>query len=171
MFQCMILAITAVMVGLDQLTKWLSVMYLRNGDAVTVIPGVLDFSYTENSGAAFSILSDERWFLVVITMIVMIALGAFVLFGQFRHYKLFNLSATLILAGGIGNLIDRLLLGYVVDFLKVTFMDFPIFNVADCFVVVGSVLLLIFFCFVYEDKKASTTEDANGTVSDDSSGG
>ncbi len=168
MFQCMILAVTAVLVGLDQLTKWLAVMYLRSGNDVTVIPRILDFSYAENTGAAFSILSDERWFLIVITLIVMLALGAFVLFGQFRRYKLFNASATLILSGGIGNLIDRLVQGYVVDFAKVTFMDFPIFNVADCFVVVGSALLLIFFCFVYEDKAPS--EASNEQATDDSSG-
>ena len=168
MFQCMILAVSAVLVGLDQLTKWLAVMYLRNGESITVIPRILDFSYAENTGAAFSILSGERWFLIVITLIVMVALAAFVLFGQFRRYKLFNLSATLILAGGIGNLIDRLVQGYVVDFIKVTFIDFPVFNVADCFVVVGSVLLLIFFCFIYEDK--APTEAAHGKATDDSSG-
>lgn len=168
MFQCMILAITAVLVGADQLTKWLAVTYLRNSDAVTVIPRVLDFSYTENTGAAFSILSGERWFLIVITLIVMIALAVFVLLGRFRRYWLFNVSATLILAGGIGNLIDRLLQGYVVDFIHVTFMDFPIFNVADCFVVIGSVLLLIFFCFVYEDK--AVAEASHGKTTDDSSG-
>lgn len=168
MFQCMILAVSAVLIGLDQLTKWLAVMYLRNGDSVTVIPRILDFSYTENTGAAFSILSDERGFLIGVTLIVMIALGAFVLFGKFRRYKLFNISATLILAGGIGNLIDRLVQGYVVDFIKVTFMDFPVFNVADCFVVVGSVLLLIFFCFVYEDK--APAEASHGKTTDDSSG-
>lgn len=169
MFQCMILAITAVLVGADQLTKWLAVTYLRNSDAVTAIPRVLDFSYTENTGAAFSILSGERWFLIVITLIVMIALAVFVLLGRFRRYWLFNVSATLILAGGIGNLIDRLLQGYVVDFIHVTFMDFPIFNVADCFVVIGSVLLLIFFCFVYEDK--AVAEASHGKTTDDSSGG
>ncbi len=168
MFQCMILAITAVLVGLDQLTKWLAVMYLRNKEAVTVIPRVLELSYEENTGAAFSILSGERWFLIVVTLIIMVALAAFLLFGRFRRYKLFNVSATLILAGGVGNLIDRLVQGYVVDFLQVTFMNFPVFNVADCLVVVGSVLLLIFFCFVYEDKEPS--EAAHGKATDDSSG-
>ena len=168
MFQCMILAVTAVLVGLDQLTKWLAVMYLQNGESVTAIPRLFYFTYAENTGAAFSILSGERWFLIVITLIVMLALAAFALFGQFRRYKLFNASATLILAGGIGNLIDRLVQGYVVDFIEFKLIDFPIFNVADCFVVVGSVLLLIFFCFIYEEK--SPTEDADGKTTDDSSG-
>ncbi len=163
MFQCMVLAVTAVLVGLDQLTKWLAVMYLRGGSDITVIPKILNLSYAENTGAAFSILSGERWFLIVITAIVMIALMAFLLFGQFRHYKLFNISATLILAGGLGNLIDRVVQGYVVDFFKTTFMDFPVFNVADCFVVVGSVLLLIFFCFVYEDKAPAEASDDTST--------
>ena len=162
------LMIIAGTVFLDQLTKWLTVMNLDLHETFPLIENVFHFTYVRNTGAAFSILSDERWFLIGITAIVMLALMAFVLFGQFRRYKLFNISATLILSGGIGNLIDRLVQGYVVDFIKTTFMDFPIFNVADCFVVVGSVLLLIFFCFVYEDKAPS--EATNEQATDDSSG-
>lgn len=169
MFQGLIVAVTAVLVGLDQLTKWLVTVYLKDRPDITVIPGVLDFSYETNTGAAWSILSGERWFLVVLTGIMIVALLIFVLSGKLRRYTMFNISATLIIAGGIGNLIDRLVQGYVVDFIKTTFMSFPVFNVADCFVVVGSILLLIFFLFFYEEK--TPAEVSHGNETDDPSGG
>ena len=90
------------------------------------------------------------------------------LFGKFRKYLLFNISATLIVAGGIGNFIDRLIHGYVVDFIEVLFFEFPVFNVADCFVVVGSVLLLVFFLFIYDDKKVPIAGKTEATHEDDS---
>ena len=163
MFQGLIVAVAAVLVGLDQLTKWLATVYLKDKLAYTVIPGVLDFEYVQNEGAAWGIFEGERWFLVVLTSITIVALLVFVLMGKFRRFKLFNISATLIVAGGIGNLIDRLVQGYVVDFIKTTFMSFPVFNVADCFVVVGSVLLLIFFLFFYEENPSAEASHGNET--------
>ncbi|MBR2405549.1 MAG: signal peptidase II [Clostridia bacterium] len=163
MFQGLIVAVTAVLVGLDQLTKWLAIVYLKGKPDVTFIPGVIDFHYVPNDGAAWSILSGERWFLIVLTGIILAALLVFVLMGKFRRFTMFNISATLILAGGIGNLIDRLVQGYVVDFIKTTFMDFPVFNVADCFIVVGSVLLLVFFLFFYEEKTPAEVSHGNET--------
>lgn len=165
MFQFLILAIIAVLVSLDQASKWLAVLFLKNGESVTLIPNVLSLEYVENRGAAFGILQGQRWLFVVFTGAVMAAILALLLFGRFRKSRLFNISATLIVAGGIGNFIDRLIHGYVVDFIKVEFFDFPVFNVADCFVVIGSVLLLIFFFFFYDDKKLtrkSDAEDADG---------
>ena len=168
MFQGLIVAVTAVLVGLDQLTKWLAIVYLKGKPDITCIPGVIDFHYVPNDGAAWSILSGERWFLVALTSLIIVALFAFVLMGKFRRYKMFNISATLIIAGGIGNLIDRMVQGYVVDFIKTTFMEFPVFNVADCFIVVGSILLLVFFLFFYEEK--APAEVANGNETHTSSG-
>lgn len=168
MFQGLIVAVTAVLVGLDQLTKWLAIVYLKGKPDITFIPGVIDFHYVPNDGAAWSILSGERWFLVALTSLIILALLVFVLMGKFRRYKMFNISATLIIAGGIGNLIDRMVQGYVVDFIKTTFMEFPVFNVADCFIVVGSILLLVFFLFFYEEK--SPAEVANGDETHTSSG-
>ncbi len=169
MFQALIVAVTALLVGLDQLTKWLTVVYLKNGEPLTVIPKVLEFTYVENEGAAFGMLQGGRWFFVVLTTILMIALGVFVLTGQFRRFRMFNISATLVLAGGIGNLIDRAIQGYVVDMIRVTFIDFPVFNVADCCVVVGSILLLIFFLFFYEET--TPAEDSHGNETASPSGG
>ena len=169
MFQALIVGVTALLVGLDQLTKWLTVVYLKNGEPLTLIPKVLEFTYVENEGAAFGMLQGGRWFFVVLTAILMIALGVFVLTGQFRRFRMFNISATLVLAGGIGNLIDRAIQGYVVDMIRVTFIDFPVFNVADCCVVVGSILLLIFFLFFYDET--TSAEASYGNETDSPSGG
>lgn len=169
MFQGLIVAVIAVLVGLDQLTKWLTTVYIKPvEDGITIIPHVLDFSYVENQGAAWGVFDGERWFLVALTSIVILALLVFVLVGKLRRFPMFNISAVLIIAGGIGNLIDRLVNGFVVDFIKTTFMSFPVFNVADCFVVIGSVLLLVFFLFFYEEK--TPAEAVNGNKTDDSSG-
>lgn len=153
MFQFTVLAITAALVSIDQLTKWVAVITLKNAAAVELIPQVLGFRYVENRGAAFGILQGQRVLFLIFTGVVMAAILALLLFGKFRKYPLFNISATLIVAGGLGNFIDRLIHGYVVDFIEVLFFEFPVFNVADCYVVIGSVLLFIFFFFMYDDKK------------------
>ncbi len=167
MLQGLIIAVTAVLVGLDQLTKWLAVVYLKNGDPCVLIRDVFQFSYTENTGAAFGMLEGGRWFFILLTGITMLALAVFLLSGKFRRFRMFNISATLILAGGIGNLIDRIVRGYVVDFIDVTLISFPLFNVADCCVVIGSVLLLIFFLFFYEEKTPAEGTHGNKTDSSD----
>ncbi|MBQ9861771.1 MAG: signal peptidase II [Clostridia bacterium] len=168
MFQFTVLAITAALVSLDQLTKWLAVLSLKNAETITLIPKVLGLTYVENAGAAFGILQGQRWFFLILTGVVMAAILWLLLFGKFRKYLLFNISATLIVAGGIGNFIDRLIHGYVVDFIEVLFFEFPVFNVADCFVVVGSVLLLVFFLFIYDDKKVPIAGKTEATHEDDS---
>lgn len=167
MFQFTVLAITAAMVCLDQVTKWLAVLFLKNAEAVTVIPSVLGFTYVENRGAAFGILQGQRWLFLMLTSVIMIAILGLVLFGKFRAFRWFNVSATLIVAGGIGNFIDRLIQGYVVDFIQVQFFDFPVFNVADCYVVVGSVLLLIFFFFLYDEHPIFATPKAEESHGED----
>lgn len=156
MFQAIVLTAVAVLIGLDQLTKWLAVTYLQGADPATLIGGVFELTYVENKGAAFGVLQGGRWLFIALTAVVMLALLFLILFGKFRRYRLFNISAVLIVAGGFGNFIDRLCKGYVVDFLhfflKSIHFDFPVFNVADCCVVIGAILLLVFFCFVYDDK-------------------
>lgn len=172
MFQFAVLAITAVLVGIDQFTKWLAVLSLKDAPPVSWIPQLLGFSYVENEGAAFGILQGARWFFLVLTGVTMTAVLLLLLFGNFRRYTMFNISATLIVAGGFGNFIDRLIHGYVVDFIEFLFIDFPVFNVADCYIVVGSVLLLIFFCFIYDEKTVKTekTEGTHGSSPTDSIG-
>lgn len=164
MFQVIVLAVTAALVGLDQLTKWLTVTFLKGEQALVLIPGVFDLTYVENRGAAFGMMQGGRWWFVIFTGAVMLALLAMLLFGKYRRYRLFNACMILIVAGGIGNLIDRIVNGFVVDMLHFHIdaigFDFPVFNFADCCVVIGSVLLLIFFFFIYDEKAIQKPAEA-----------
>ncbi len=156
MFQAIVLAVTAALVGLDQLTKWLTVVHLKESDPAVLINGILELTYLENRGAAFGVMQGARWWFVAFTSVVMLGLLAVLLFGRYRRYPLFNVGIVLIVAGGVGNLIDRIVNGFVVDMLHFHIaaigFDFPVFNVADCYVVIGSVLVLFFFFFIYDEK-------------------
>ena len=164
MFQAIAVAVIAALVGLDQLTKWLTVLHLQERP-ITLIDGVWELTYVENRGAAFGMMQGGRWLFVAFTAAVMLALLALLLFGNYRRHRLFNISLILVIAGGIGNLIDRIANGFVVDMIHVFWenvgFDFPVFNVADIFVVIGSMLLLVFFFFFYDDKKKTEATDGN----------
>ena len=128
--------IAPVVVILDQLVKWLC---LSLHGSVTVIPGVLALTYAENTGMAFSLFSGRAWLLGIVSA-VCILIGWLVL----RRYRLGPVSRTaamMMLGGAVGNMIDRLLRGYVVDMFEVLFVDFAIFNVADAALTVGAVLM------------------------------
>ena len=129
--------ITAVAVLLDQISKSIVVNGLPLYGEARFIPGVLSFYHTRNTGAAFSMLSDRRW-------VVMLY------FWRSRHVLL-TVSLSMILGGGIGNMIDRIVNGYVTDFFRVDFVDFAVFNVADSFITVGAVLLGVYIIF-FEPK-------------------
>lgn len=141
----------AFLIGLDQLFKFLATSLLKNRTAFSIIDGVFELQYVENPGAAFSILENKRAFFIILTAIVMAFLLLVILSGRYRRHTLLNISFILVLAGGIGNLIDRCLYGYVVDYLYFKWIDFPVFNFADCCLVIGAILMLFFFFFVYED--------------------
>ena len=167
MMQLGILLITAGLVGIDQLTKWMAVQFLKGDDPVPFIEGILSFTYTENRGAAWSMFEGQQWLLIGVTSAMIVGLLAVLLSGRFRRHRLAMFGGILVVAGGIGNLIDRIFRGYVVDFLRTDFMDFPIFNVADCFVVVGALLLFVYFVFFYSDTSVKpegtevSTDDAD----------
>ncbi len=151
----MFLYLLVIVLGiwLDQLTKWLAVTFLRGGESFVLIPGALQLTYVENRGAAFGILQDKRWVFLVVSTVAIAAL--FVLF--VRKYKtlhpLLRWGLALVISGGIGNMIDRLLMGYVVDFVDVVLIRFAVFNAADSFVTVGAAL---FFCWaLFIDLPAS----------------
>ncbi len=144
----------ALLVGLDQWFKYLAIVFLKGNPATVLIDGVLELVYVENTGAAFSMLANQRWFFIVVTSIVLLFLLALILSGRYRTHALLNISFCLVLAGGIGNLIDRIVYGYVVDYIYFKWIDFPVFNFADCCLVVGAIVMLIFFFFVYEDTKS-----------------
>lgn len=136
------LVMVALLVGLDQLTKYLVITNVKPVDAVPVIDNILQFRYVENTGAAFSILSEKTWLLSLITGVLIV--GALLyLFITKPKSKLFVTSIILVVSGGLGNLIDRLMRGYVVDFIEYLFMEYAVYNFADILVTIGAVLLVI----------------------------
>ena len=153
-----ILAVVLILV--DQLTKLLTRAHIDLGESITFLPHVLDLSYIKNTGAAFSILEKHTWLLTVFSAIIVLAIAWLILKKFFTNW-LGMLSATLILAGGVGNLIDRAVFGYVTDMIKTVFIDFPVFNFADCCITVGVVLLFIYVLFFCKDEKKETDHGAD----------
>ncbi len=142
--------ITAVAVLLDQISKSIVVNGLPLYGEARFIPGVLSFYHTRNTGAAFSVLSDRRWVFMLLSCVAIVAITVMLYFWRSRHVLL-TVSLSMILGGGIGNMIDRIVNGYVTDFFRVDFVDFAVFNVADSFITVGAVLLGVYIIF-FEPK-------------------
>ena len=133
----------------DQLTKWLAVIYLKNADGVDVIPGLLRFEYTENRGMAFGMLDGHRWVFMLVSTVMIAALLIY-LWRKPPKSRFVVLSLAFIIGGGIGNMIDRTILGYVIDFIYPCAIPalWPwIFNVADSFVTVGAGMLIGYLLF------------------------
>lgn len=149
----MIILITAF----DQLTKFLAVKYLKGNEPADFIRGVVRFNYSENTGMAFSMFSGARWVFVVVTVIVCAGILWYLFSNRCRHLWPYW-SLGVICAGGLGNLIDRVLYGYVVDFIEPTFVDFAIFNIADCAVTLGAASLIIYLVFDLFKKEDKTVE-------------
>ncbi len=145
-------------VALDQWTKWIVVNNIKQFERVEFWPGVLSWTFTKNTGAAWSILEGQRWLFVLIfaVLTVLLLLEYFKFHMPFTTLERWLIAA--VYAGGLGNIIDRVRLGYVVDMIHTDFMNFPVFNVADCFITcgcIGLMLHLIFFNkeFWKEEKK------------------
>lgn len=136
----------------DQAVKYISVQYLKPLGSVEVIPGVFNFSYVENRGAAFGILQNQRWLFILLTIVISAGI-AYYLITRRRDSLLRRSSLAFILGGAVGNLIDRIYLGYVVDMFHFTWrINFAVFNVADMAVVIGTFLLAYQLLFL--DKPA-----------------
>lgn len=150
----LVLILIAASVAVDQALKFIVVNTLEIGQSVPLIEGVFHFTYIQNFGAAFSIFQNKQIFLISVTAVVMVA-AAVILFKNINKFsKLIILSLTFIIGGGIGNLIDRVRLGFVVDYLDFNLINYPVFNFADCCVVVGSIALVIgVFLADREEKK------------------
>ena len=156
------LALAAVFcVAADQAVKLLVVSTMQLGETGRFLPPLLQLTRVHNYGAAWSSFSGARWLLVILTAAGMAAI-AWLLVKIVRH-PLGQWSLAIIIGGGIGNLIDRVRLGYVVDMLETMFMDFPVFNVADVFVVCGTVCALIYYLAFYGKSDAKNWEKHNGT--------
>lgn len=151
--------IVFVCVFADQLSKHLIETWLvtTSTGSISVIDNVLYFTYARNYGAAFSIMQNMQPFFIVITFIACVAI-IYMLFKNRSNSLIFKVASAMILGGAIGNLIDRIRLGYVIDFVDFRAINFAIFNVADACLVVGLVFLGIYYFFI-EGKKAEETED------------
>ena len=136
---------TAIIIGgviIDQITKALASAYLKPIATFPIIEDIFHFTYRENTGMAFGMLKDHRWVFMVVSTILIIGMAIY-LYGMKSENRLYDVSLALILSGGIGNMIDRIFLGYVVDFIDCRFINFAVFNGADSFVCVGAGLLML----------------------------
>lgn len=134
----------ALLVGMDYFIKFWAVQYLKPVGTFPIIQDVLHFTYYENDGAAFSILSGHQEFLIVITSIALLGIFLYLVIRKPKS-RLLIISLCLILSGGVGNLIDRITQGYVVDYVDFRLIHFAVFNFADCCAVVGTGLLILYF--------------------------
>ena len=150
--------ISALLVGLDQWSKYLTVQNISLGETKEFTPGFLSLTHLRNTGAAWSLLEGKMIFFYVITVIVSVVI-IYLLIKNYKKSIWYSVGLSFVLAGAIGNFIDRVRLGYVVDMLQTDFMNFPIFNVADSTLVVG--VICIFIYLILDEKAAK--EGKNGT--------
>ncbi len=144
------LLMSAVLVGIDQILKVLAIEYLKPVGSHPIIPDIFHLTYVENRGAAFGMMAGQKWLLVWVTAIVILAAIIAVMAGKIKNTTVLFSVATII-GGGVGNLIDRVYRGYVVDYVHLKIIDFAVFNFADICVTVGTTVLLIYLLF-YELK-------------------
>lgn len=156
--------LAAVLVAADQVVKYLVRTYIPLGTSVPFLPGLVDLTYVQNTGAAFSILSDHTWVLTLISAVVSVVIAAALLRGVIRH-PFGVASLTMVLAGAVGNLIDRALFGFVTDMFNFQFMHFAVFNVADICVVCGGIAFCVYFLFYY-DKLEKKEAPHDGPAAD-----
>lgn len=162
-----ILAVAVLLAGMDQIIKIAAVNHLQGVGKVTVIDNLLYLTYTENRGAAFSILTNHRWIFIVFTLVALVAL-IFIIFKYKIKNKLFIVSAMLIIGGGIGNLIDRIRLGYVIDYIYWSFFK-PVCNFADYCITGGTIILMIYIIFftdILKDDKKLSSNTLKGSQAD-----
>lgn len=143
----------ALLTGLDQWTKYLAVRHLKDQPDIPLIDNVLYLHYLENRGAAFGLFQNQFLFFGIMTVIILCAV-IYVLWHMpsDKKYLLLRIICFVICAGAIGNFIDRVRLNYVVDFIYFSPINFPVFNVADIYVVVSMALFLISFLFLYKEE-------------------
>lgn len=141
----LVLVVAAVCLAADQITKHIVISNMQLGQTIGFLDGFLDFTYIHNTGGAWGMLSGQRLLLLSVTAVVMAVIIIF-LIKNAQKSKLLLWAGCLVLSGGIGNMIDRIFRdGKVIDFLEVKFIEFPVFNIADCAVVIGAGLLILYF--------------------------
>ena len=152
-----------VMIAGDQALKGWTVSHLELGESTPFIPAIMQLTRVHNYGAAWSSLSGKTVLLIAVTAVMMIAVAVLLLRRVVRH-PLGVAACLLILGGGIGNIIDRIRLGYVVDMFDLLLFEYPVFNLADCFVVVGAIIGAVYYLWIYE--KFDARKKSDDTASD-----
>ena len=143
-----------ILVLLDQYTKLLAIAHLKEQSAFVLWNNVFELHYLENRGAAFGIFQNQRWFFVIMTIVILVVVSWF--YGRTpveKRYLPLRICMIVLTAGAIGNFIDRLIRGYVVDFFYFSLIDFPVFNIADMYVVCSGILLVMLVCFRYKNDE------------------
>lgn len=160
--------LTIFLIVLDQVVKYLVRANIPLGGHVPFLPHLLELTYVRNTGAAFSILAQHTWVLTLVSLVVVIAM-AVALWRKVLRHPLGVIPAVMVLSGGVGNLIDRVLFGYVTDMFNTLFMNFAVFNVADICITVGGLWLVVYVIFGYEklEPKKEVPHDAADLSSDD----
>ena len=152
--------IVVIIIALDQISKYWVINNIGPTDSITVIPDVIDFVYVKNTGAAFSFLADKTYGIILLSCIsVAFCVGVvWFMIKKKPQNKLLTISLALMLSGALGNVIDRIFRGYVVDFIETTFIKFPVFNVADIAITLGAALVIIFVLFFDKSKNSEEQE-------------
>lgn len=155
------LSLILVLIASDQWIKFWAFNALRPVGSIPVIQNVLNWTYVENRGAAFGIFAGKRWLLLGATLLV-VGFIIYMLVSKKFATKMEQLSACLIVAGGLGNFIDRALRGFVIDYIDINpVFSYPMFNLADCCVVIGAILMVV-AVFIQEDKARREGNKNNG---------
>lgn len=157
--------IAAALVALDQIVKYWVMTNIAIGEHIPLIPHVVELTYVTNTGAAFSIFSEHTWALALVSLVMSAVLALALWKGLFKH-PLGKLTLTLLLAGAVGNLIDRAFRGFVVDMFNVLFMRFAVFNVADICVVVGGIAAGLYYLFLMDKLEPHEESDHDETDPD-----
>lgn len=145
-----------LLIAVDQFTKYQAVLKLKDKPAYIIWDGVLELNYLENKGAAFGMLQNQKVFFIFVA-IVILSVIAYILFKtpDQKKYRALHILLSLIAAGAIGNMIDRIRFDYVVDFIYIVLINFPIFNVADIYVTFATAILVIMLLVVYKEQDLS----------------
>ncbi len=147
------LLMIAGLIALDQYTKQWAKVYLKDKPAYNLINGILELNYLENQGAAFGMLPNQKVFFIFVAVVILCVVGyVLIKVPDHKKYTILHFLFSLIVAGSIGNMIDRVRYDYVVDFIYFVRINFPIFNVADVYATVSAIVLLFLLLFVYKEN-------------------
>jgi lipoprotein signal peptidase len=153
-----------LLLAIDQLVKYLAIVKLKGNPSYVLIPGVFQLTYSENRGAAFGILQDQRYFFIISTvLILMVMIYLYIKMPKTRRYFYMRVIIMMIIAGALGNFIDRFRLHYVVDLFDFVLINFAIFNVADSYIVVACIALIILYTFYYKEEDFDFLTKKGGT--------